>query len=149
MVGSAVAPHLEVRRDCPLLKRRDGHRRLEGRAWRIAPLQCPVPERLQPIARQRVERRAVDAASEEVRVVGRQADDREHVSRTRIEHHRGAVETGRVESLFGRRLDIGVNRQSELLPGDRRHLAYRVDLAFRTVDHDMPRPVDSHQEPVV
>ena len=94
-------------------------------------------------------RLAVDAAGEDVRVVGGAADEGEDLARTGIQEHRRTVETGVAERLLRRFLQIVVEGELKLPALERQPLVEDPDLAADVVDDDPPRAVAAHEEPVV
>ena len=92
---------------------------------------------------------AVDAAGELVRVVRGQAGERQHFAGARIEDDRGAVVAEVRESLLGRALDVGVDRQLDAPALDRIVDARLVHLAADAVDDDQAVAVRAHQQLVV
>ncbi len=68
------------------------HERLDGGAGRILSAQGAVEQRLVVIVLQRGVGAVVDAVDERVRVIGRQADEGEHVAVLRVDGNRRAAE---------------------------------------------------------
>ncbi len=146
---AAGTEHPEVRRRHALFERRHGDGNLERRAGRVPPLQGAVLHRFQLAVAQRLPLRRFDTTGELVRVEGGQARERQHFARTRIEDDRGAVEAVVRESLFGRPLDVGVDRQLDAPALDRAIDARLIHLAAAAVDEDQAVAVLAHQQLVV
>ena len=135
----------EVGCDNALFERRGRDDDLERRSRRVASLQRAVLQRPQLVRVQRRPRGAVDPDRERVRIVRREAHEREHLARVRIEHHRGAVVAEVLEPVLRRLLEIGIDGELEAAALDRRLGAHLVDLTAEAVHDDDAIAIGAHQ----
>ncbi len=94
------------------------HERLERRSRRIGAAQWPIQQRLVDRRVQRIPVLWIDPFDEQVRVVARFADEREHLARIRIERHQRAALFA--ERVLGDFLQLDVERKLEIVAGGRR-----------------------------
>ena len=135
-VPDAIAGIGPVRIDAGF-QRRQRHHGLEGRAGWIGGGQRLVEQRLAFVLSQRCVLRPGQAANETIGVEAGAGEQAQDVAVAAVHHHRGAGLVA--EHLHGAVLDVGVQRQHDLLAGDRLDVAGRVggDLVATGVDLDL------------
>lgn len=120
VVGQLVVAGVEDprgRRDHPGVEAGQRHRRLHRRARRIEPAQDAVVQRPVDGVTQLGIGLEADAGDEQVRVVARLADHRQHVAGGRLDRHDGAPPPG--QGVLGGLLQAAVDAQDDVLAGNR------------------------------
>ena len=148
-IAAAGTVHAERRGDEPLFETGGRDQHLESGAGRIASLYRPVLQRPQLVGDERLIRGAVDAGGKRIRIVGRQADQRQHVATAGIEHDGRAPEPHRTKCIFGRLLHREAQCQLDPLTLRWRDSLEFADFAALAVDDHDARAVAAHQRLVV
>ena len=147
--GAPAAVDPVVGRHHALFEGGDRDDDLEGGSRRVAPLDGPVLQGPQRVGVQPRPGLAIDARGEAIGVVGRQADERQDLAGTRVEHDGRAPVARGAEAVLHGALQVGVDGESQAGALGRRALPEHLDLAADAVDHHPPGPVLAHQAGVV
>ena len=119
--------------------------RLEGRTRRLLRLNRLVQQRMVGIVGNLLPVLGLDPDRELVRVEGRPADHRQHLAGPRIERHHGAVLRPVSWAQFGHHLQVQVDRELQVLPGNRRLGPEHLPHLPAIVHHHLALPVHARQ----
>ena len=125
------------------------HHDLEGRAGRVGVLDRPVLQRVVGVVDQRLPVGLLEAAGEQVGVERRRGDQGEDLAVPGIHRHHRPHLLRAVEPAGGLLLEVEVDRQGEVLAGDRRVALVLLEQLAAAVDHHHPLAVPPAQLGVV